>query len=74
MSTGHGTVIAFDDEKGWGSIAEDAIDGGDGPEWFFHCTAIADGTRTIEVGTTVEFVLAPGHNGRYEARRVQPSG
>ena len=66
-----GKVVEFDDDKGWGSIEEDG-----GPAWFFHCTAIADGTRTIEVGTAVEFGLAPGHNGRYEARPVtaQPSG
>lgn len=63
-----GTVVEFDDDKGWGAIAEEG-----GPERFFHCTAIADGTRTIEVGTAVEFAVTAGHNGRYEATAVTPS-
>ena len=28
---------------GYGTVAD-----ADGAEWFFHCTAIADGTRTID--------------------------
>jgi CspA family cold shock protein len=62
-----GTVDRFDDAKGWGYVRTD-----DGAEHFFHCTAIADGTRTIADGTTVEFELAAGHRGQYEARNVTP--
>jgi CspA family cold shock protein len=65
----HGTVVDFDDDKGWGAIAEEG-----GPQRFFHCTAIADGTRTIEVGAEVTFEVTAGHNGRYEATAVTPSG
>jgi cold shock CspA family protein len=40
----------------------------------FHCTAIADGTRRIAVGTAVAFVVAPGTLGRLEARGIVPDG
>jgi cold shock protein len=36
----------------------------------FHCTAIVDGTRTIAVGTRVEFEIVAGHQGRWEARAI----
>lgn len=42
-------------------------------EWFFHRTAIADGSRTIDEGAEVAFVLAPGHRGRMEARHIEPA-
>ena len=57
-----GVVTAFDDHKGYGSVRSD-----DGTELFFHCTSIADGTRTIEVGVTVEYEVVPGRLGRWEA-------
>ena len=60
-----GTVSAFDVDRGLGSVTAD-----DGGELAFHCTAIADGTRTIEVGARVTFVVVPGHLGRDEARSV----
>jgi cold shock CspA family protein len=62
-----GTVASFDDAKGFGTIREDA-----GDEHFFHCTAIADGTRTIAVGAVVSFEVVPGRNGRWEARAIEP--
>jgi hypothetical protein len=37
----------------------------------FHCIAIADGTRTIAVGTRVGFTLL-AKMGRYEATAVTP--
>ena len=40
----HGVVTAFDDERGWGTVTTAG-----GEELFLHCTAIADGTRTIAV-------------------------
>jgi cold shock CspA family protein len=60
--TGRGTVASFGDHEGQGTVRDDA-----GGEWPFHCTAIADGTRTIAVGTTVTFTVRPGHRGRWEA-------
>ena len=57
-----GTVTEFDDAAGYGTVRTD-----DGRELFFHCTAIADGTRTIPVGTRVTFTERPGHHGRWEA-------
>ena len=60
-----GRVDVFDDARGTGSVVDD-----DGSSYAFHCTAIADGTRTIAVGTAVVFTVAPGHLGRVEARSV----
>jgi cold shock CspA family protein len=62
----HGRVTDFDEHKGYGVVTAD-----DGTPYFLHCTQIADGTRTIEVGTAVDFdVLA--RLGQYEATAVQP--
>ena len=45
--------------------------GEDGIERIFHCTQIADGSRTIEVGMVVAFgVLAK--LGRFEATAIAP--
>jgi len=41
-----GTVRTFDTARGYGSVESD-----DGRSWFFHCTQIADGSRTIDVDT-----------------------
>jgi len=62
-------VSAFDEERGVGSVAGD-----DGRDLFFHCTAIADGTRSIDSGTTVTFVVHPGHLGRWEAGDLRLEG
>ena len=62
-----GTVTEFDDPKGWGTVTSDA-----GVEHFFHCSAIADGTRTIEVGAAVRFDVVPGPRGRWEAAGIAP--
>lgn len=64
-----GRVVAFDEAAGYGEV-EDA----DGDRVRFHCTAIADGTRTVAVGATVRFVLVPGHLGRWEAGAVTVAG
>ena len=58
----HGRVASFDPVRGLGTVADDA-----GRGYGFHATAIADGSRRIEVGTDVVFVVAPGHRGLYEA-------
>jgi CspA family cold shock protein len=59
--------VAFDDHKGYGYV-----EGEDGRRLFFHCTAIADGSRTIPVGADVLFDVVPGHLGRWEAGTLAP--
>lgn len=66
MSTS-GTVVEFDDAAGIGRVRDD---GPDGETRFFHCTAIADGTRTIEVGAKVIYDVRPGHLGQWEAAAI----
>jgi CspA family cold shock protein len=61
-------VAEFDEARGFGWI-----EGDDGARFFFHCTQIADGSRTIEEGARVSFEVRPGHLGRWEAAAVRPS-
>lgn len=70
----HGRVADFDEQAGYGHLAEDPADrdGGEGRQWWFHCTAIADGSRRIALDTPVRFRLRPGHLGRLEAVDVTP--
>lgn len=71
FAEGEGTVVTFDDHGGYGRVRAS-----DGVELFFHCTAVADGSRTIAVGTGVVFRVVPGRLGRWEAadlRRVDHS-
>jgi cold shock CspA family protein len=63
----HGRVTSFDRARGLGTVAGD-----DGTTFDFHATAVADGSRTIDVGTAVTFTVAAGHRGRYEARSLLP--
>ncbi len=60
-----GRVASFDAARGLGTVTDES-----GRAYDFHATAIADGTRRIEVGTVVSFTLEPGHRGRYEARTL----
>jgi cold shock CspA family protein len=62
-----GRVTSFDPARGLGTVADDA-----GGEYGFHATAIADGSRRIEVGARVAFTVTPGHRGLYEARVLLP--
>ena len=62
-----GVVVAFDDERGLGEV-----EAGDGQRYSFHCTAIADGTRSIPTGVEVEFDVVTGPLGRYEATDLRP--
>jgi cold shock CspA family protein len=62
-----GRVTEFDEYRGLGEVEAD-----DGRRFSFHCTAIADGTRTIPVDTSVEFEVVAGPLGRYEAGSVRP--
>jgi cold shock CspA family protein len=57
-----GRVASFDDHAGRGEIEARG-----GLHFPFHCTAIADGTRTIAPDTTVKFRLVPGPLGALEA-------
>jgi cold shock CspA family protein len=61
-----GFVASFDAHSGLGEIAE-----ADGAVVPFHCIAIADGSRHIDVGVSVRFVLLP-KLGRYEAWAIEP--
>ena len=59
-----GVILAFDDAAGLGEVERD-----DGIRFPFHCIEIADGTRTIAVGTSVTFTMLC-KLGRYEAARI----
>ena len=63
-----GRVTAFDARRGLGEITA-----ADGTVLGFHCTSIADGSRSIAVGTPVDFEVAPGHGGRWEATAIEPA-
>jgi cold shock CspA family protein len=60
-----GTVIEFDEARGLGVL--DA----EGTTYAFHCTALIDGTRTIEVGTAVSFGVRSGGLGKWEATAIE---
>jgi len=62
-----GRVEAFDRDRGIGVVVDAA-----GAHFPFHCTAIADGTRDIAVGTRVRFAVTPGL-GRWEASALEPA-
>ena len=61
-----GTVVEFDEARGLGTI-----EGDDGRVIPFQCTQIADGSRSIAVGRSVEFDLL-AKLGRYEATAISP--
>ncbi|MEA3078053.1 MAG: cold shock protein [Actinomycetota bacterium] len=62
-----GVVVAFDEDAGFGTVRSAA----DGRELFFHCTQIADGSRSVEVGAAVRFSVVAGHLGQWEAAGVE---
>jgi cold shock CspA family protein len=61
-----GKVERFDKDVGLGEVRA-----ADARLYPFHCTEIADGSRDIAVGAEVTFVVAPGHRGVWEARRLE---
>ncbi len=63
-----GVVTAFDVERGLGEVT-----GSDGTTFSFHCVAIADGSRTIDVGVAVTFDVVPGRLGLDEADQLVPT-
>lgn len=68
LDTRTGVVTSFDEHRGLGTIAGD-----DGTTFGFHCTAVADGTRTVEEDTRVRFVVVAGRLGRWEAGEITPT-
>jgi cold shock CspA family protein len=62
-----GSVSAFDQRVGLGEVTAD-----DSTVYPFHCTVIADGSRTIDVGAKVEFDVVAGRLGQWEAAAVTP--
>jgi len=62
-----GTVVEFDEHRGLGRVRSD-----DGRELAFHCTHVADGSRTVAVDTPVVFTIVAGHHGQWEAADVVP--
>lgn len=62
-----GQVVAFDEHRGYGTVRDET-----GVEYSFHCTQIADGSRTIAVGASVSFAVVPGLLGRWEASALRP--
>jgi cold shock CspA family protein len=43
----------------------------DGTTYAFHCTQIADGTRSVRIGADVEFDVVPGRRGDWEAVHIE---
>ena len=62
-----GRVARFDVEVGLGTLRGD-----DGRDYPFHCTQIADGSRTVDEGVRVSFAVVAGHGGRWEAMAIRP--
>jgi cold shock CspA family protein len=61
-----GRVAEYDEHAGFGWIED-----GGGRRYWFHCTAIADGSRSVPVGAAVSFDVVAGHLGRWEAGQVR---
>jgi cold shock CspA family protein len=57
--------VSFDAPRGLGVIEAD-----DGSHYGFHCTQVADGSRSVPVGARVVYDVAPGALGSWEATRV----
>lgn len=63
-----GVVDVFDEHRGDGVVISDV-----GEQLYFHCTAISDGSRTIDVGALVEGERRVGHRGRDEIASITGS-
>jgi hypothetical protein len=62
-----GRVASYDEHVGRGEVEASEM------RFPFHCTAIADGSRTIAPDTAVHFRLVIGPLGRLEATAVSPA-
>lgn len=58
---------AFDSHRGWGRLRDE-----EGQTFSFHCTAVADGSRHVEVGQRLSFSVVAGDRGRWEATALGP--
>ena len=63
-----GRVVQFDEQRGLGEV--ESTEGG---RYLFHCTRIADGSRTIGLNAAVVFEVVPGPLGRWEAADIRPA-
>jgi cold shock CspA family protein len=61
-----GRVRSFDERRGVGEI-----NSAEGKVFAFHSTAIADGSRKVTEGREVEFDVAAGLPGRWEAVAIE---
>ena len=68
-----GTVAEFDEVVGLGHIEVAGRTAPGGERLRFHCTQIADGSRTIPAGTSVSFVVVAGRGGAWEAGDIRPA-
>jgi cold shock CspA family protein len=66
LAVRRGSVESFDEAVGLGVVR-----GEDDVAYPFHCTQIADGSRSIDEGVTVWFAVVPGHQGRWEASSIR---
>ena len=76
LSTGAGylgVVADFDEAAGLGTVAFHGADVNlDRWTLGFHCTQIADGSRSIATGTRVRFQIMPVNLGHFEASAIAP--
>jgi cold shock CspA family protein len=63
-----GRIATFDDHVGRGEIEARG-----GMRFPFHCTSLADGTRTIALDTEVKVRLVQGPVGALEATKITAS-
>ncbi len=64
-----GRVASFDERRGLGTI-----DTSEGTTYPFHCTALLDGTRSVDEGRAVTFDVRAAGMGRWEATRIADAG
>jgi len=64
-----GTIVKFNEERGFGFIAPDANTG----DVFFHISTVSGDRIGLAAGEAVRFELGLGTNGRIQAKRVQRS-
>ena len=68
-----GEIAGFDEASGLGTITLKGANGdGDPVTLGFHCTQIADGSRTIAKATRVRFRVMPVNLGIFEASTIEP--
>lgn len=67
-------MVEFDERRGVGVVLDESTlaDDQEGSGLSFHCTAIVDGSRTIECGQDVVYELRAAAAGLWEAATVRP--